>query len=87
MWALALSVLLSVVASTTGALVPHESRVAAPKGFVSQGAAPTDQIIEFRLGLKSNNINGLHDKLMSISTPGNADFRQWLSAGWFLYFL
>lgn len=82
MWALAkLLVLFSVVASSTGSLVPHESRTAAPKGFVNQGAAPSDQVIEFRLGLKSNNIDGLHDKLMSISTPGSEDFRQWLSAG------
>ena len=73
--------LLSVVAYASAALVFHEGRSAPPSGFVSKGAAPADQSITLRLALTSNNIAGLESKVMSISTPGSQDFRQWLSAG------
>ena len=73
--------LLSVAACATASLVFHEARAAPPKGFVSRGTTSEDQTIELRVGLASTNIDGLHDKLMSVSTPGNAEFRQWLSAG------
>ena len=73
--------LLSVAACATASLVFHEARAAPPKGFVSRGTTSEDQAIELRVGLASINIDGLRDKLMSVSTPGNAEFRQWLSAG------
>lgn len=73
--------LLSVVACASASLVFHEARAAPPKGFVSRGTTSEDQTIELRIGLASTNIDGLHDKLMSVSTPGSAEFRQWLSAG------
>lgn len=73
--------LLSVFATVSASLVFHEARTAPPNGFVSKGPAPAYQSIELRIGLTSNNINGLQSKLMSISTPGSEDFRQWLSAG------
>ncbi|KIP02046.1 hypothetical protein PHLGIDRAFT_79697 [Phlebiopsis gigantea 11061_1 CR5-6] len=72
--------LLSVVACASASLVFHEARAAPPKGFVSRGTTSEDQTIELRIGLASTNIDGLHDKLMSVSTPGSAEFRQWLSA-------
>ena len=72
---------LSVVATASAGLVKHEARNAPPSGFTSKGPAPTDQSIELRFGLASSNIQGLQSKLLSISTPGSQDFRQWLSAG------
>ena len=73
--------IISVVASASARLVFHESRATPPNGFTSQGAAPAEQVVELRIGLASNNIDGLREKLVSISTPGTAEFRQWLSAG------
>ncbi|KAJ7057595.1 subtilisin-like protein [Mycena amicta] len=58
----------------------HEKREAAPQGFTSLGPAAPNAEITLRFGLAPNNIAGLQEKLFSISTPGSADFRQWLSA-------
>lgn len=73
--------LLGVVATATSSLVFHEGRAAPPSGFVSKGPAPANQPIELRIGLASNNIGGLEEKVISLSTPGTSDFRKWLSAG------
>lgn len=73
-----LSLLLVAVVSASS-MVLHESRVAPPSGFVSQGMAPSSQSITLRVALTPNNLTGLQDKLMSISTPGSPNFRQWLS--------
>ncbi|KAJ7252344.1 family S53 protease-like protein [Mycena haematopus] len=70
---------LSLAAVSAGRMVLHESRAVAPPGFVSQGVAPADDIITLRVALAPNNIGGLQDKLMSLSTPGSSEFRQWLS--------
>ncbi|KAJ7358373.1 family S53 protease-like protein [Mycena albidolilacea] len=74
-----LMVVLSVGALSAGRMVLHESRAAAPVGFVSQGVAPAQDMLTLRVGLAPNNIAGLEEKLMSVSTPGSSDFRQWLS--------
>jgi tripeptidyl-peptidase-1 len=60
-------------------MVVHESRTSVPAGFVSQGAAPANDMLTLRVALTSNNIAGLEEKLMSLSTPGSSEFRQWLS--------
>ncbi|KAJ6477012.1 family S53 protease-like protein [Mycena sanguinolenta] len=70
---------LFVAAVSAGKMVLHESRAAAPAGFVSQGVAPAEDILTLRVALASNNIAGLQDKLMSVSTPGSSEFRQWLT--------
>ncbi|KAJ7764320.1 family S53 protease-like protein [Mycena metata] len=70
---------LSIVAVSAARMVVHESRSAAPSGFVSHGAAPTDNILTLRVALAPNNIAGLEEKLTSLSTPGSSEFRQWLS--------
>ncbi|KAJ7057570.1 subtilisin-like protein [Mycena amicta] len=70
--------LLTVVSAKS--MVLHEKRPAPPAGFVSHGAAPGDENVTLRVALKSNDVAGLQDKLLSISTPGSADFRQWLTA-------
>ncbi|KAJ6602910.1 family S53 protease-like protein [Mycena sp. CBHHK59/15] len=64
---------------SAGGKVVHESRRAAPAGFVKQGAAPTNATITLRVALSSNNLGGLEERLMSIATPGSSEFRQWLS--------
>lgn len=72
--------LLSIAcAVSAGSLVQHEHRNSAPPGFASKGPAADSHMLALRFGLASNNITGLHNKLLSISTPGSADFREWLS--------
>ncbi|KAK7043520.1 family S53 protease-like protein, partial [Favolaschia claudopus] len=70
---------LSFTALSAGRMVLHESRTAAPTGFVNEGAAPNEKMLTLRVALASNNITGLESKLMSVSTPGSSEFRQWLS--------
>ncbi|KAJ7738936.1 family S53 protease-like protein [Mycena metata] len=70
---------LTIISAVSGSLVVHESRRAAPAGFFSQGAAPVTDVLTLRFGLTPNNLTGLQEKLVSISTPGTPDFRQWLS--------
>ncbi|KAJ7302279.1 family S53 protease-like protein [Mycena albidolilacea] len=59
-------------------MVLHE-RATAPAGFIRLGPASASKEITLRVALTANNITGLQDKLLSISTPGSPDFRQWLS--------
>lgn len=70
---------LSICAVSAGRMVVHESRTTVPDGFVSHGTAPADEILTLRVALAANNIEGLEQKLMSLSTPGSSEFRQWLS--------
>ncbi|KAJ7100399.1 family S53 protease-like protein [Mycena epipterygia] len=70
---------LPIITAVYAGMFVHESRSAAPAGFVSQGAAPGGEMITLRVALASNNVVGLEQKLMSISTPGSSEFRQWLS--------
>ncbi|KAJ7835005.1 family S53 protease-like protein [Mycena olivaceomarginata] len=70
---------LSFIAASAGRTVVHESRAAAPNGFISQGAAPADEALTLRFALAANNLAGLEAKLTSLSTPGSPEFRQWLS--------
>ncbi|KAJ6586025.1 family S53 protease-like protein [Mycena capillaripes] len=69
-----------MIAVSARSMVAHESLEAAPGSFVSQGAAPATDMLTLRLALAPNNIAGLEAKMMSISTPGSSDHRQWLSA-------
>ncbi|KAJ7137306.1 family S53 protease-like protein [Mycena filopes] len=71
--------ILSIVVASSARMVLHESRPAVPAGFLSHGAAPTDDMLTLRVALASNNIAGLEEKLTSLSTPGSSEFRQWLS--------
>ncbi|KAE9384500.1 subtilisin-like protein [Gymnopus androsaceus JB14] len=71
--------LLSTIAMTSAGMAVHESRTSVPAGFVSQGVAPANDMLTLRVALTSNNIAGLEEKLMSLSTPGSPEFRQWLS--------
>ncbi|KAJ7714715.1 family S53 protease-like protein, partial [Mycena olivaceomarginata] len=81
----ALLAFLSILSVASGLSVASErmvvqhSRLSAPAGFVSQGAAPATETLNIRLALASNNLAGLQRKLVSVSTPGSSEFRQWLS--------
>ncbi|KAJ6534138.1 family S53 protease-like protein [Mycena capillaripes] len=71
---------LSIVAwAAAASMVVHESRAAAPAGFVRRAVAPPNSMLTLCVALVSNNVSGLEDKLMSLSTPGSSNFRQWLS--------
>ncbi|KAF9061872.1 subtilisin-like protein [Rhodocollybia butyracea] len=70
---------LSIIAMASAGMVVHESRTSVPAGFVSQGAAPANDMLTLRVALTSNDVAGLEAKLMSLSTPGSSEFRQWLS--------
>ncbi|KAF7310501.1 Family S53 protease-like protein [Mycena chlorophos] len=74
-----LSVFSFVAAAYAASMVLHEERASAPSAFTSQGAAAGDEMLTLRVGLAPNNIAGLMDKFNAVSTPGNSDFRQWLS--------
>ncbi|KAF8169745.1 family S53 protease-like protein [Mycena galopus ATCC 62051] len=79
---LALLSILSVASGLSVAserMVVQHSRLSAPTGFVSQGAAPATEILNIRLALASNDLAGLQQKLVSVSSPGSSEFRQWLS--------
>ncbi|KAJ7753274.1 subtilisin-like protein [Mycena metata] len=71
--------LLSIIALSAGRLVVHESRAITPPGFVSGGAASAGDMLTLRVALASNNIAGLQDRLMTLSTPVSSEFRRWLS--------
>ncbi|KAE9396259.1 hypothetical protein BT96DRAFT_1040618 [Gymnopus androsaceus JB14] len=53
--------------------------MASAAGFVSQGVVPANDMLTLCVALMSNNIASLEEKLMSLSTPGSPEFRQWLS--------
>ncbi|KAJ7908380.1 subtilisin-like protein [Mycena leptocephala] len=74
-----LGILSIALAATARPLVLHEQRRSAPPGFTSQGPAADSHTITLRFALASNNLPGLQEKLLDISTPGRAEFRQWLS--------
>ncbi|KAF7346621.1 Family S53 protease-like protein [Mycena sanguinolenta] len=74
-----LATFFAIICAVSGSLVVHESRRAAPTGFFSQGPAPATDVLTLRFGLTPNNLGGLQEKLVAISTPGSSEFRQWLS--------
>ena len=57
----------------------HESREEIPEGFLKQGPASPDTVLNLRIALKQADADGLTDKLMAVSTPGNALYGQHLS--------
>lgn len=69
-----------MIAVSARRMVVHESLAAAPGSFVNQGAAHVTDMLTLRFALAPNNIAGLQAKMMSISTPGSSEHRQWLSA-------
>ena len=64
---------------TRRAMTVHESRSKIPEGFVKQGPAPADTVLNMRIVLKQFDPAGLEDALMAVSTPGNARFGKHLT--------
>ncbi|KAI0356264.1 family S53 protease-like protein [Trametes cingulata] len=57
----------------------HDSRSAAPSGYIANGAPHPDTVLNLRIALKQSDPSGLVDKLYDVSTPGSANYRQYLS--------
>ncbi|KAI0311625.1 family S53 protease [Amylostereum chailletii] len=60
-------------------MVLHEKRDSVPDGFVKVGPAPAEKKLTLRLGLAQSNTAGLEERLMAVSTPGNAAYGKFLS--------
>ena len=60
-------------------MLVHEQRSSAPVGFIKGTAAPASQMLNLRIALKQNNIEGLQSALMDVSTTGNALYGQHLT--------
>ncbi|TFY82909.1 hypothetical protein EWM64_g1103 [Hericium alpestre] len=61
------------------ALHVHERRDSVPNGFAHAGPAPDDHVLNLRLALVQNNIDGLHQKLYDVSKPKSASYGKHLS--------
>ncbi|KAI0689958.1 family S53 protease [Cytidiella melzeri] len=57
----------------------HESRTSLPEGFVQDGPADANAVMNMRIALTQNNAAGLEKALMDVSTPGNALYGQHLT--------
>ncbi|KAH9847178.1 family S53 protease-like protein [Lenzites betulinus] len=57
----------------------HDARSAAPAGYTTSGAPHPDTVLQLRVALKQSNVDGLVDKLYDVSTPGSANYRNFLS--------
>lgn len=73
------SVLAALVAAVPHPFVIHEAINGAPEGFVHAGTPSPNTELTLRIGLVQNNILGLQDKLIEISTPSSKTYKQWLS--------
>ncbi|KAI0062178.1 family S53 protease [Artomyces pyxidatus] len=60
-------------------MVVRDRRDSAPSGFVHVGAAPSDTVLNLRLGLTQSNFAGLEEALYAVSTPGSDLYGQHLS--------
>jgi tripeptidyl-peptidase-1 len=56
-----------------------ERRNNPPSGFSRVGSPPASDILSFRLALAQSDIQGLHDTVYEISTPGNPRYGQYLT--------
>ncbi|CAK5263983.1 unnamed protein product [Mycena citricolor] len=76
-----LTAALTLAAATpaSDSLVVHETRAAAPQGFVAGGAAPAGKTLTLKLNLAQNDLAGLESRLLAAATPGSPAYGQWLS--------
>jgi hypothetical protein len=74
-------VLLSpLLVGARGDFVLVERRDSPPPGFSRIGSAPANDVLNMRLALAQGNIEGLHDTVYEISTPGSSRYGQYLTA-------
>ncbi|KAI0029000.1 family S53 protease [Vararia minispora EC-137] len=57
----------------------HERRDDIPTGFTHRGAAHPDERLKLFVGLAQNDITGLEERLMAVSTPSNPEYGRYLS--------
>lgn len=57
----------------------HEARTVVPQGFQSNGPAAPSKILQLRLLLRQNNMDGLIDKVYDVSTPSSKNYGKYLS--------
>ncbi|KAA1474751.1 family S53 protease [Dentipellis sp. KUC8613] len=57
----------------------HERRDSAPSGYVKDGPAPADHVLNLRLALTPSDFKSLEDQLYAVSTPGNPSYGKHLS--------
>ncbi|KAJ7684326.1 subtilisin-like protein [Mycena polygramma] len=60
-------------------LVVHDRRATAPAGFVHSGAAPADKVLNLRINLVQNDMDGLESALNAASFPDSPLYGQWLT--------
>ncbi|KAJ7893724.1 family S53 protease [Mycena olivaceomarginata] len=68
-----------VFATVRSELLAPEERDTAPGGFSRVGPSPGDKILNLRLALTPNDIDGLYDSVYNVSTPGSPRYGQYLS--------
>ena len=74
------SFIATVSASPTArSFVVHESRDGVPDGFVQNGAAPPDQVLNLRVALVQSDMASLEKALFDVSTPGSELYGQHLT--------
>lgn len=61
------------------AMAVVEERAEPPSGFASLGTPTTDMVVTLRVGLAAENLPGLEAALYDVSTPGSAQYGQYLS--------
>ncbi|KAJ7616593.1 peptidase S8/S53 domain-containing protein [Roridomyces roridus] len=64
---------------TTGTLAFHDRRDSPPARYTNLGSAPSDHVLTLRLALLQNNITGLEQRLLQVSSPSHPDYGKWLS--------
>ena len=78
-WVVASTLLARANGASVQSWFVQERRTAAPESFAHVGAAPADAMLDMRINLAMGDQDGLEAALMSASTPGSANFREWLS--------
>lgn len=59
--------------------VVHEARANAPSGYVLTGPASPETVLNLRVGLVENNVDGLISALYDVSDPSSANYGQHLT--------
>ena len=57
----------------------HEALTIVPTGYTLASAAPSETILQLRIALVQNNIDGLIDALYDVSDPDSANYGLYLS--------
>ncbi|KAJ4153563.1 hypothetical protein LMH87_010046 [Akanthomyces muscarius] len=62
-----------------GPLSIFEKLTAPATGWVANGDAPAEAVLNMHIGLKQRDIKGLEEKLLDISDPNSSNYGKWLS--------